>query len=337
MKFFILTQFLLFTSLISWSQPDVRDKKILEDIISYSQENSVHTADVNWEVLKVKLDSIHAAQGLIFAAQYLLKELGDFHGRIWYKMTPYYGLTKHGQRSKMSFDSLTFAQYQYSVAPIYAEKLKRKYGYVRIPGIVSGNDSSKAHEINNLILDLSKRRKPKAWIIDLRLNGGGTMFPMLAGMNSFYTEEPVGSFIDKEANYKENWIIKEGNVYFDSIPITDYGISRFMRNSDVPVVVLTSRMTASSGEVLALSFKNRPNTYFIGEPTAGYTTTVGWNPMGDDFVFQLTQSWYADRLENIYQGTEIYPDLIVETGNNFNELMKDEMILKALEWLTKNK
>jgi len=53
----------------------------------------------------------------------------------------------------------------------------------------------------------------------------------------------------------------------------------------IQVVILIGAVTRSSGNMTAIAFKGRPNTYFIGEPTEkGYTTSNGYF----QFAFNLT-------------------------------------------------
>jgi tryptophan synthase alpha subunit len=47
-------------------------------------------------------------------------------------------------------------------------------------------------------------------------------------------------------------------------------------------------------------------------------------------------TFVADRNKTIYRSTVI-PDVIVEEGDNFDELLKDKKIIIALDWFKRNK
>lgn len=335
MNRFILTGwcFLVCFTCVVNAQPELKNTELLQQIIRYAKAESVNTSKLNWEVMQVKLDSLHEAQGLIQASMYLLKELDDYHGRIWYKNIPYNGIHREWTPSTVAMSDSLLEAYRKNVIPISAEVLNGNCGYVRIPGIVSSDENAaQARLIRDLIHELNEQGPLKGWIIDLRLNGGGTMFPMLVGLSPFLGSDMLGSFIDENTGYQEKWYLKNGEFYLDDRRITDYGLTDFPDLSQVPVVLLLSAATSSSGEVLAIAFKNRPNTYFIGESTAGYTTTVSWNTLSDDIVFQLTVSYYADRLNTVYKGSVVQPDVFIEAGDDFNHLEKDEKIKKSIKW-----
>ena len=127
--------------------------------------------------------------------------------------------------------------------------------------------------------------------------------------------------------------MRDGELYFENYAVTDYKLKPKWDYNNTPVVVLISALTASSGEVVTLAFRNRPNTLILGEASSGYTTTVGWEPMADNVILQLTLSYYADRKENIFKGTPIEPDEECIKSCDFDNLLKDEEVLRAMEWL----
>lgn len=329
--------FLLFSSLIHLhAQPLLHNEGVLDSIIQYSQENSVMKDSVDWEEVTPKMKALHADSGLITATKYMLHELGDYHGRIWVDRIPYNGIIKRRKASSMVWEEEMKALYRTTEIPIHGELLDGEIGYVRVPGIGMGPlDSANAHEIYNTLTRISETANLKGWIVDLRLNGGGTMYPMLAGLHPFFGQGKVGAFVDPATDYEDPWIMDEGNMYVDTFQMTDYGIPLDLDLSEQAVVVLTSRLTASSGEITAIAFHGRPNTFFLGEETSGYTTTVSWVPLTERIIFQLTVSYYADRAGNVYAGTRIQPDEWMDGGDNFGNLMEDEKVIRAMEWLRK--
>lgn len=331
-KVLILVVFSL--SFNSQAQEKLINQAVLDSIISYSKTNSVLRDSVDWQVLEQKMKDIHEADGLVESTKYMLKELNDFHGRIWVDDIPYNGVYKPWVPGHIKLDSADFRAYQYTSIPAKAELLNDKIAYLRVPGIVmSEKDAERAAQLSSMIDSLSMDHDLEGWVIDLRLNGGGTMYPMLAGLASFFEPGPLGYFIDETTGYKEAWNMREGELYFEDYPVTDYKMKPKWDYNYTPVVVLISALTASSGEVVTLAFRNRPNTLILGEATSGYTTTVGWQPMAENVILQLTLSYYADRKENIFKGTPIEPDEECIKSCDFDNLLKDEEVLRAMEWL----
>ena len=97
------------------------------------------------------------------------------------------------------------------------------------------------------------------------------------------------------------------------------------------MALITGIFTGSSGEVTALAFKGRPNTIFIGENTAGYTTgNVTWTLPFDTFI-ALTTGYDSDRNETYYP--YISPDVVVSKQDNFDNLMADLNIQEGIKFI----
>jgi carboxyl-terminal processing protease len=79
-----------------------------------------------------------------------------------------------------------------------------------------------------------------------------------------------------------------------------------------PVVVLTSRLTSSSGEGVAMAFRGQPDSRSFGEPTAGVPTGNAGYPLSDRAELHLTEGIGVDRTGATYQ-TRIRPDRPVAT------------------------
>ncbi|MBE2207270.1 MAG: hypothetical protein IAE84_06775 [Saprospiraceae bacterium] len=312
-----------------------------DSIFNYAQGHSVLRDSVNWAALRPTLDSVCASEGLIPATKRLLHELRDFHGKIWVDNMPHHGPAKPWSPTSMRLDTTLMGKLFRNEFPVFAQRLPGRIGYIRVPGITFGErDSINARIIRQAMEGVQKGVKLRGWIVDLRLNGGGTMFPMLAGLGALLGDSTeIGSFIHPDAGYKEAWTLRQGEVFVGEYQVTDYGLWQKMgiprSLSSLPVAVMISAATASSGEVTALAFRNRPRTRFFGEDTAGYTTAVSWQPISDQVVLQLTESYYADRLENVFPGTPVLPDERCDGGENFYQITKDQMIQRALEWLKK--
>ena len=100
----------------------------------------------------------------------------------------------------------------------------------------------------------------------------------------------------------------------------------------IPVVVLTSAQTGSSGEFLIMAFKGRPKTILLGAVTAGYITINNGFQISDTAFMNLSVGYGADKYGKLYTEA-IKPDIYVDAPDSFNNLENDSKIQAALKWL----
>ena len=67
-----------------------------------------------------------------------------------------------------------------------------------------------AEKLHSIVIDL-QTQKPNGWIIDLRGNGGGNMWPMLAGIGPVLGEGDLGAF-ESPTGDRETWFYKGGKA-----------------------------------------------------------------------------------------------------------------------------
>jgi carboxyl-terminal processing protease len=200
-----------------------------------------------------------------------------------------------------------------------------KYAEVIMPGFENFNpDQGRmyADGMQQKIRELDQKN-PCGWIVDLRMNTGGNMWPMLAGLGPILGDGIFGSF-SKPGVETHTWSYQNGKAMFDSeVQIQVSGQPYRISHPDAPLAVLLGHETASSGEAIALSFIGRSNTRSFGSETNGLTTANAIFPMSDGASINLTVAVDADRTGKMY-GQEISPD--VETGG-------DGIPKEALQWL----
>lgn len=152
------------------------------------------------------------------------------------------------------------------------------------------------------------------WIVDLRANQGGNMWPMLVGVAPLLATDPrnkevIGAFNIGATN--QIWSIQTGQVLLDArAPVELDSPAYVLRHPAPPVAVLLGPATGSSGEMLALAFRGRPATRSFGKPTAGYSTANMPTPLPDGSMLLLTGSVAVDR--NLKgDGGKLKPDVTV--------------------------
>lgn len=145
------------------------------------------------------------------------------------------------------------------------------------------------------------------WILDLRANNGGNMWPMLAGLAPLLGQGIVGSFTYPNG-LVEPWEINGSVAMWDEAAMTDNSLDDPVGLGQ-PVAVLIGSLTGSSGEAVAVAFHGQDGVRFFGQPTAGRTTSNEPLELSDGAIIALTMSNFTDRLGRQYgQSIAVEPD-----------------------------
>lgn len=203
--------------------------------------------------------------------------------------------------------------------PVVAKVLPSGIGYISMPGY-NGNDRKRARAFVQRVVSEIARISPDAqrgWVVDLRRNSGGNMFPMIAALSSLLGDGVLGSFQDRHG------VLTPWQVQADMRPKTVVNLN------EMPVTVLIGPNTASSGEATAISFHGRPNTRFFGQPTAGLSTGNGVVGLPDGAAIALTTVIMLDR-NGHGDGASLVPDepVAADVGNS------DATLEAAIRWLS---
>jgi carboxyl-terminal processing protease len=193
-----------------------------------------------------------------------------------------------------------------------------------------------AEKLHGIVTDL-QAQQPDGWIIDLRGNDGGDMWPMLAGIGAVLGEGDAGAFVSPNGE-RDPWFYKAGKAGTRS---ADGSESIAASVSEPPfslpglpwVAVLIDRGTASSGEAVAISFAGRAHERSFGEHTAGFSTSNDRLPLSDGAALFLCSSVEADRTGHRYPDG-IDPDAKFPAPGVRPSEDKDAVIQAAEGWIT---
>ena len=219
--------------------------------------------------------------------------------------------------------------------PSFEVKLiNENIGYVIIPGMLMIDLSQNALNIETQkmydeIAQLAKKNELNGWIIDLRFNIGGNVYPMLAALHSLLGDNIVYNTVDKNGSVILPHRLKNGGFYSGKKLETEAKIS-VSPNLSVPVAIITGKMTGSAGEDIAVAFKNRTNVIFIGEKSYGLLTGNDLIDFPFNLKLALTTSYISD-INNKYE-PYITPDVEIIKKDNFEDLLKDQNIIRAIEF-----
>jgi carboxyl-terminal processing protease len=289
-------------------------KQVLDAAIKIAKAHSLHRDTLAWDTIEPKVRALAAgaesSAEVYPAVRYLLAQLGDNHS---FMMPP-------AQTTQFKTGG---AQ---NPAPT-VQLLPERVGYVSIPGYSGGEAAAartyatRTHESLAGIFASSSC----GWVVDLRQNTGGNMWPMLAGLKPFLGNAGLGTF-ESPAGSSPPWIA--GQAVGVEPPATLAGLE-----SDW-VAVITGPRTASSGEAVAIAFRGRPRSRSFGQPTAGLSTANGTFPLPDGAMIFLTTAVDADRTGKRY-GDKVDPDERVEPVAT-PTMTDDPALAAAVRWLTQS-
>ncbi len=229
--------------------------------------------------------------------------------------------------------------------PVTSAAIGDRIGYLELPGLVGTptDQQQYSQQAHNAMSALSAANAtPRCgWIIDVRRNRGGYIFPMLMAVGPLLGPPDgtvIGGKLDGQDRF-ERWIytdkairVQQSDAPSPSDPVATVTTSFMPSQWDVPVAILTSNLTASAAEAVVVSFKSRPNARSFGEPTQGLTTFNVLRALPDNALIIVANASFADRSGQTFDGP-ISPDQTV--ANDFANIgtANDPVLNSATRWL----
>lgn len=314
--------------------------QILDTIILMTKNHSIYKRNVNWSTLEPK---IHEAidkenKDIIMAVKpaigLMLDSLNDNHSFLLYGNERISRTTKIDMYSRINKETKKAIGWP-NVTPIKIVKFNDKIAYISIPGMnISPEDAeTKAAEMGQALRDSLCKLNPqnlRGIIVDLRLNTGGNMYPMIGGIAPLLGNGKAGSFV-KDSKILSSWSIKNGNIYFGTNKILSLK-NNCVPNSTIRIAVLIGPATGSSGEATAISFIGKNNVKLFGEKSTGLVSANAQFQLNANTFYYLASSYEADRKNHAYTSS-IHPDIEIVGGDNFDDLLSDRKVNEALKWL----
>lgn len=284
----------------------VTPRSLLDTAIEIVRDHALHAAQVDWATLVPKLHAMLPTAGKPASAypaiHALLRALGDHHSHL---QPP-----ANTQRS----DHGGFASF-----PPKVEATPGDIGHITMPAYDGVQMAAQRAFVQNMI-DGITRVQPQArcgWVVDLRRDTGGNMRPMLGGLHPLLGDGVIGGFRNAS-----------GQVYpIHAVSAPDMPKGPALESARV--AVLLGPHTASSGEVVAVAFRGRPDTRSFGQPSAGLSTGNAGYRLPDGSELFVTTSVDTDRTGHAY-GERLVPDQPVPNDTRANG---DPTLDAARQWL----
>jgi hypothetical protein len=330
MKIFLAVILLLKIGFVSAQSKEVGF--LIDTCISIMKKNAVNTDSVNWNTLKE--NALKQARGLSDpyelgpVMRYLYQSINDFHGAFFYKDSTF----KWHHNEPVLSEAIS-NEFKKGVT-IKAEILENDIGYLRIPSMPVSSKKDyyiKAQNLNDSLCSLLSKNI-KGIILDLRLDGGGAMHPMILGVEQLLRQGHIGAFQTKK---REDWFIRDNSFFVDTTIFSSIIPKCSINAQSIPVVMLISPVTGSSAECFIIAFKGRAKTVLLGSETAGYVTVNNGFPINDTAFMNLAVGYSADREGKIYKEA-IKPDIPFKGQDDFNDIKSDVKTKAAINWLNQH-
>lgn len=203
--------------------------KLKREIFKIIKNNSMFTDSLDWNKVAQEFDALKLNE----SDSTDTKIIFDFFTQK---------LRKAGDKHSFFIAKKSISKIMEAQAPIppQADYLGDGIAWVKVPECLTFDavkDKAFANTIRSEIKRIDFGQKISGWIVDLRHNTGGNMWPMLAGLNALIEDGTVGYFVDPNSNKKQPWISQNGKL--GSSTISNYKIE----NMKVKIAVLIDSMT----------------------------------------------------------------------------------------------
>src|SRR5690606_7860352 len=167
-------------------------REVLESAIAIIRENALRPVGDDWDRLATDLAGLHgqarAPEAAHPAIRKLLAALADGHS---------FFIPSSTARQADTMGTAT--------RPPGVELLDGGVGYVLLPGVV-GQSEGEGPSFSRQILDAMAgiaSAASRGWIVDLRGNSGGNMWPMLAALQPLLGDGPIGGVRDRQGRFRD--------------------------------------------------------------------------------------------------------------------------------------
>ncbi|WP_343557707.1 S41 family peptidase [Sphingobacterium sp.] len=311
---------LIFTSLFTRSYAQVSTvSRAANAFLDTVQRHAYRISLIKWDSIRPlfleQTRTIADINGLEPYFKKILRQLKDKHSKLFFEKVENNKEAEQALFEKMAVMTDNEAGFPPKIFSHYMTK--DQYAYIRIPGVFY--EQRKFVDTVGAQLKVLDTKHPKAWIIDLTENDGGSIFPMIWQFVSLLDVDETYSLVDREGiEVRERARLK--NLSGEELKMAQlFGLDPdkvptiSVRNKDIPIVLLVSELTSSAGEFFVAHFKGQKNVTVLGQTTSGQTSGNSQFPIGNNYMVNLTTDVLKDRSGKLYEIKEgIQPDVSFE-------------------------
>jgi len=183
-------------------------------------------------------------------------------------------------------------------------------GYVRLAFF-----SDKLKDELGPVLDSLVKSDVKALVLDLRNNPGGLLDETISVASQFLKEGVVAHQVDRDG--KET-----------SYPVRAGGVA-----TNIPMVVLVNKGSASASEILAGAIQDAKRGVLIGEETFGKGSVNRFHELTDGSALYITFARWTTPNGRLIEGKGLLPDIEVPLTEEDRLAGRDPQMDRALEYI----
>jgi carboxyl-terminal processing protease len=254
--------------------PSTEAAAYLDQAIAVLRANHINSAEADWPALtaraRAEIEGARTPADTYPAIRHLIGALGERHS---FFLPPLSEAEIEAARRAGTGHVLAGVEMPTSAL------IDGRVGVVRLPelNMFSADGAARVKTYQQALqtaLQQLDRAPLCGWIVDLRNDGGGTMWPMLAGLDPLLGDGPFGFFVSAQGSVP--WLrtsrgIASAMPTGQAPPPPAFALA----HAAAPIAVLIGPRTGSSGEMTALALIGRPGVRVFGAPSAGFTSANG--------------------------------------------------------------
>jgi carboxyl-terminal processing protease len=215
------------------------------------------------------------------------------------------------QRAGKTLPAVTIVRAPIRQLSVYSKMLPNKIGYVALT--VFGRDTGK--ELSTA-LDRLQAQGARAFVLDLRDNGGGYLSAAIDVSSKFIPSGPIVSVESRQSQ-------------IDTLEAENTAIA------PVPLAVLVNGHTASASEITSGAIQDSGVGTLIGTKTFGKGVVQTIYPLPDGSAVKITTARYLTPRNRDINTVGIQPDIPTEENKSprYGELSKDTQLQAAVTFL----
>ncbi|MDO8691796.1 MAG: S41 family peptidase [Dehalococcoidia bacterium] len=209
---------------------------------------------------------------------------------------------------------LSIVRDQIKTPSVAGKVLPDDVGYLRLAVFSDTSTDELKAALNNLLA-----AKVRSVILDLRSNPGGLLDQAIDITSQFLKEGVVAYQVDKDGKR------------------TTYGVKPGGIATDVPLVVLVNKGSASASEILAGALQDRSRATVIGEQTFGKGSVNRFFTLSDGSALYVSFARWLTPNGRLIEGKGLQPDIVVAITDADRLAGRDSQLDRALDYVKNGK
>ncbi len=313
----------------------------IDSVYSLIKTHSLHRTTVDWArvdaTFEASVDTARTFFGALEAFRGVFAALDDVHSAVYYAGRGI-GFYRAPSRPVVRDVAALIARGRERAGQPEGILLDGGVGYLTVPAYGPPNQEAideASRTLRDVVCDLAPGVR-LGWIVDLRVNEGGNVYPMLSGLGDLLGDGIVARTIEADGSVSFDWSIRDGILHLGTFATTTVERRCTDATRHGKIAVLIGPATLSSGQLTAIAFAGWDRARLFGDPSGdGYATGNQYYPIAPDLALNLSVSYFADRSGFVHRGI-VLPDEDIEGEWQLGEPLHDPVVQRAMAWIAEN-